>query len=74
VTPLRSVDISGVAIAARLAGALSVSGVPAYVAEGLVVSVRLTNDRPKLIVNLTAMRASGADLPAELLKLAQVVR
>jgi hypothetical protein len=74
VAPLRSVAIAKIAVVSRQAGALVVSGVPEYVNQGVVVGIRLAGERPKLIVNLAAMRATGADFPAELLKLTQVVR
>jgi hypothetical protein len=72
VTPLRAFDIGAVAAAARAAHATTITGVPRYVALGLAISVRLQGDRPKLLVNVQASRLEGAELSAELLKLAQV--
>lgn len=74
VTPLRAVDLANVAAATRSARVTSVTGVPRYVEGGLAVGVRLQGERPKLLINLRAARAEGADFSAELLKLAVVTR
>lgn len=74
VAPLRAIDIAAVAAAARTAHVTTMTGVPDYVGRGLAVSVRLQRDRPKLLVNLNASRLEGADLSAELLKLAVVIQ
>jgi hypothetical protein len=74
VAPLRAIDIAAVAAEARTAHVTTMTGVPDYVGRGLAVSVRLQGDRPKLLVNLNASRLEGADLSAELLKLAVVIQ
>lgn len=74
VAPLRAIDIATVAAAARAAHVTTMTGVPDYIGRGLAVSVRLRGDRPKLLVNLAAARLEGADLSAELLKLAVVIQ
>lgn len=74
VAPLRAIDIGAIAAAARTAHVTTMTGVPEYVARGLAVGVRLQRDRPKLLVNLTASKLEGADLSAELLKLAVVTQ
>lgn len=73
VTPLRAIAISDIAAATRAARVTTFTGVPRFVALGLSVGVRLQGDRAKLLVNLQAARAEGADFSAELLKLARLV-
>jgi hypothetical protein len=74
VAPLRSIRLADIVAVAQRGGVLTVTGVTDYVAQGIVVGVRIVADRPKLIVNLPSMRASGADFPAQLLKLAHVLQ
>lgn len=73
VSPLRSYSIADIASAAVAVRAMTVTGVPQYVEQGLAVGARLQGDRPKLMVNLPASRRGGANFSAELLKLAQVL-
>ncbi|MEO7998836.1 MAG: YfiR/HmsC family protein [Gemmatimonadaceae bacterium] len=73
VSPVRSYSIADIAAAAAAAKAITVTGVPSYVEQGLSVGARLQSDRPKLLVNLLAARRSGADFTAELLKMVEVV-
>ncbi|MDQ8164279.1 MAG: YfiR/HmsC family protein [Gemmatimonadota bacterium] len=73
VPPLRGLDLSAVIAAARAARVTTFSAVPAGVASGLAVGVRLQGDRPRLLVNVAAARLEGADFSAELLKLAVLV-
>ena len=73
VTPLRAFAIEDVATASRAARVTSFTGVPRFVLLGLAVGVRLQGDRPRLMINLQAARAEGADFSAELLKLAHVI-
>ena len=74
ITPLRAVDIRELAAAARVARVITMTGVPGHLNDGLSLSVGLRAGRPKILVNVNASRAEGADLSAELLKLAEVVR
>lgn len=73
VTPLRAFDLSSLVSASRRSGILTLTGVPEYVASGLSVGVDLRQDRPRILVNLGAARAEGADLAAPLLGLASLV-
>ena len=72
VAPLRALDISIVADAARAARVTTCTGTPDYLSDGLAVSVRYQGERPKLLINVEAARLEGAEFSAELLKLAQV--
>jgi hypothetical protein len=74
VTPVRAVAIRDIAGEAEAAHAVTLTGVPRYVAAGLVVSVRLLDQRPKLMLNVTAATAAGVEFSSDLLRLAQVTR
>jgi hypothetical protein len=50
------------------------SGVPRHVASGLALGVGLRGGRPRILVHVEASRLEGADLSAELLKLAEIVK
>lgn len=71
--PLRAVDITALARAARQARILSFTGVPEYVIQGAMVGVAERRNRPSLVINLGAARAAGVDLRSELLNIAQIV-
>jgi YfiR/HmsC-like len=72
ITPLRSVDIRRVVMAAEDAGASTWTGVASYVAHGVSVGVRLERDRPRIVINLDASHRQKTDFSSELLKLADV--
>lgn len=73
VTPVRAVDIGALASGARAAGITTMTGVAEHLTRGLSLGVGLRGGRPKILVNMAASRAEGADLSAELLKLAELV-
>lgn len=74
VSPLRAVAIRSISDVTRRAGIRTLTGVPGYVDDGLGIGIDLKGDRPEIVVNLEASRAEGADLDAQLLKLARIVR
>jgi hypothetical protein len=74
VAPLRGVDVEDIARMARETGTRTYTGVPHYVGRGLSVSVRVQGDRPRLLINLDAARAEGAEFSASLLRLAEISR
>jgi hypothetical protein len=73
VAPLRAADLRSVSEACRANGVRTVTGVPAYVETGLAIGIGVKAERPEIVVNLIASRAEGADLNAQLLKLARIV-
>lgn len=72
VAPLRAMSPAAVAGVAAANHALTVTGVPQYVEQGVAVGLRLQGERPRIMVNLTASKLCGADFTSELLKLAEV--
>ena len=71
VTPLRAVSLRTVTSVSRARGLLTLTGVAAYVEQGLAVGIGLRGDRPEILVNVAASRAEGADFSAQLLGLAR---
>lgn len=73
VSPLRAVRIEDVVAVTRAGRVTTLTGVPRYVETGCAIGVDMKGDRPEIVINLAASRAEGADLNAQLLKLARVV-
>ena len=73
VSPLRAYRLEDLVAVTRSAQVTTLTGVPRYVEGGLAIGVDMKGDRPEIVVNLAASRAEGADLNAQLLKLARVV-
>ena len=73
VSPLRAYRLEDLVAVTRAAQITTLTGVPRYVEGGLAIGVDMKGDRPEIVVNLAASRAEGADLNAQLLKLARVV-
>lgn len=73
VSPLRAYRLEDVVAVTRPAQITSMTGVPRYVEAGVAIGVDMKGDRPEIMINLGASRAEGADLNAQLLKLARVV-
>ncbi|HYC51421.1 MAG TPA: YfiR/HmsC family protein, partial [Gemmatimonadaceae bacterium] len=72
VTPMRAVSVKDIAESAAGAQATTMTGVPRYIESGMAVSVRLLDARPKLMLNVSAATAQGAQFSSDLLRLAQV--
>ncbi len=73
VAPLRAVNVRDIATVTRSLGALTCTGVPAYVSGGLLVGLELRDGRPAILVNREASQREGAVFSSELLKLARLV-
>jgi hypothetical protein len=71
-TPLRAVSIEGLVKQVRAAHAHTLTGVDAYLANGVAVAVRSRAERPRVAVNLTASKLEGSDYAAPLLAIADV--
>jgi hypothetical protein len=74
VPPLRALAVADIAAAARRRGVRTLTGVAAYVREGLAVGLAVRDDRPEILVNLPEARAEGTDFSSQLLNLARVIR
>ncbi len=73
VSPLRAFRLEELVAMSRAAQITTLTGVPRYVETGLAIGVDMKGDRPEIVINLPASRAEGADLNAQVLKLARVV-
>jgi len=51
----------------------TLTGVPDYVRRGVAVGIGVVQDKPQILINLTAARAEGSDFDASLLRIAQVM-
>ena len=74
VTPGLGSKLPGIGAITRKLGILSITGSRRFVEHGLAVGLGRQGDRPRICVNLTALRSEGHDLPAKVLRLCQVYR
>jgi hypothetical protein len=71
--PVRGVSLEEITSASEEQHFRTITGVPQYVEGGIAIGIDLRNDRPLIVINLTAAKACGADLSAQVLRLARVV-
>jgi hypothetical protein len=71
--PVRGVSMEDIESASEEQHFRTITGVPRYVEDAIAIGIDLRNDRPVIVINLTAARACGADLSAQVLRLARVV-
>lgn len=56
-------------------GILSISGVPSYAEDGLVaIAIGTEGGKPKIIINLSQLKAEGHEVSADLLQVAKVIK
>ena len=73
VAPLRAFDLEIITSISRKNKITTLTGIPEYVDMGIALGLELKGDKPRIIVNLTAAKAEGADFSSRLLKLARVI-
>lgn len=73
VTPLRALAIERIATATRAHKVRSLSADPETVRRGVAIGLGMRDDRPEILINLGAAQAEGADLSAQLLRVARIV-
>jgi hypothetical protein len=73
VTPMRAVDFDTLKATVRASQVITVTGVPEYVERGLAIGVGVKGERPEIVINLDASRAEGAELNAQVLRIARIV-
>jgi hypothetical protein len=73
VAPVRGVSLEEITSASEEQHFRTITGVPQYVEHGIAIGIDLRNDRPLIVINLPAAKACGADLSAQVLRLARVV-
>lgn len=73
VTPLRAASLASVVEAAAANNTLTLSGVPDYVENGVMVGVTERRGRPAILLNLATASVAGITFSSQLLKVAQLV-
>lgn len=66
--------LGSITAAARRRCALTMTGVPEYVSQGVSVGLALREGKPRILLNLSAVRAEGHAMSANLLRLCEVIR
>jgi hypothetical protein len=59
---------------AKASGIITFSGVEGYMSRGVAVGVKDVEGKPKIVVHLPMAKEQGADLDANLLKLADIIK
>lgn len=73
ITPLRAINLENLAQIFKNNKILALTGVVEYVNHKIPFSVDVIGDNPKIVINLSCSRLSGADFKTNLLKLAKVI-
>lgn len=73
VAPLRAASLGSVVEAADAHQALTLSGVPDYVENGVMVGITERRSRPSILLNLDSASGAGIIFSSEILKVAQIV-
>ena len=73
ITPVRAIAMEAITAVSQKRRELTLTGVPEFVDDGLAVGIDLHGQKPRILINLKAARAEGADFEARLLKLAKIV-
>ena len=73
ITPMRAFDLAAITDWARKSRIVTLTGIPAFVDRGVSVGIDLQGGKPRILINLQAARAEGADFDSGLLKLARIV-
>jgi len=74
IAPLRAVEVSSIRDIAQKQNLVTLTGVPDYVKDGIMVGIRLKAKRPNILINLESARASGANFSSRLLKSATIIK
>ena len=73
VTEMRGISIPEVVSVSRARNIKTVTVVAGYVEAGVAIGLRVRNDKPVIVVNLSAAKAEGSDLTAQLLRSSTVI-
>ncbi len=73
VTEMRGVNILDVVRVSRARHIKTITVAPGYVEVGIAIGLRVRNDKPVIVVNLSAAKAEGSDLTAQLLRASTVI-
>jgi hypothetical protein len=73
VTEMRGISIPDIARISRARHIKTITAVEEYVEAGVAIGLRVRNDKPSIVVNLSAAKAEGSDLTAQLLRLSTII-
>ena len=73
VTEMRGVNILDVVRVSRARHIKTITVVEGYVEGGVAIGLRVRNDKPVIVVNLSAAKAEGSDLTAQLLRVSTII-
>jgi hypothetical protein len=73
VTEMRGINIADVVRISRARHIKTITAVDGYVEAGVAIGLRVRNDKPNIVVNLSAAKAEGSDLAAQLLRLSTII-
>jgi hypothetical protein len=73
VTEMRGISIPEVVSVSRTRHIKTVTVVTGYVEAGVAIGLRVRDDKPVIVVNLSAAKAEGSDLTAQLLRSSTVI-
>jgi hypothetical protein len=73
VTEMRGVNILDVVRVSRARHIKTITVAAGYVEGGIAIGLRVRNDKPVIVVNLSAAKAEGSDLTAQLLRASTVI-
>lgn len=74
VTEMRGIDILDVVDVSRARHIKTITVVARYLEVGVAIGLRVSSDKPVIVVNLGAAKAEGSDLTGQLLKVATIIR
>ena len=73
VTEIRGLNVLDVTRFSRLHHVKTITVTPGYVESGIAIGLSVRNDKPVIIINLSAANAEGSDLTAQLLSVSTVI-
>ena len=73
VTEMRGVNVLDVVRVSRARHIKTITVAAGYVEGGIAIGLSVRNDKPVIVVNLTAAKAEGSDLTAQLLRVSTVI-
>lgn len=73
VTEMRGVNILDVVRVSRARHIKTITVAAGYVESGIAIGLRVRDDKPVIVVNLSAAKAEGSDLTYQLLRVATVI-
>jgi hypothetical protein len=73
VTEMRGVNILDLVSVSRARHIKTITVTAGYVESGIAIGLRVRDDKPVIVVNLSAAKAEGSDLTAQLLQASTVI-